>query len=111
MVKYGQGKEGNATPINHHQCVGAREVFWPPDRTKLLRLYHLSHSFSVTTECAVAESLSGAKSTTPPDNPYYILLPEPGLKWHLQLWTRRRRRLFLDAIEFAIEGQEPSTGR
>ena len=39
------------------------------------------------------------------------LLPEPGLKWHLQLWTRRRRRLFLDAIEFAIEGQEPSTGR
>jgi predicted ester cyclase len=39
------------------------------------------------------------------------LLPEPGLKWHLQLWTRRRRRLFLDAIEFVIEGQEPSTGR
>src|SRR6266566_7594935 len=39
------------------------------------------------------------------------LLPEPGLKWHLQLWTRRRRRLFLDSIEFAIEGEEPSTRR
>jgi hypothetical protein len=39
------------------------------------------------------------------------LLPEPGLTWHLQLWTRRRRRLFLDAREFATLGQEPSTGR
>jgi len=64
---------GNATSINHHQCVGASEVSWPPYNPKLLRLYHLSHSFSVTTECAVAESPSVARSTTPSDNPHYIL--------------------------------------
>jgi len=73
MVKHGQGKVGNAAPINHHQRVGAGESFWPPYRTKLLRLFHLSHSFSVTTECAVAESPSVAKSTTLSDNPNYIL--------------------------------------
>src|SRR5713226_5101854 len=49
--------------------VGTGKVFWPPYRTKLLRLFQLVHSFSVTTECAVAESPSVAKSTMPSDNP------------------------------------------
>src|SRR5260370_24583296 len=85
VVKRCQGQVGNATSINHYQCVGTGKVFWPSYRTKLLRLFHLSHSFSVTTECAVAESPSVAKSTTLSDNPNYILVTPIGFEGHLLL--------------------------
>ncbi len=109
VVKRRQGQVGNATSINHHQCVGTGKVFWPPYRTKLLRLFQLVHSFSVTTECAVAESPSVAKSTMPSDNPNYVLVAPRGFKGHLFLGLGRGFRL-IQPIEGTVLRLDAPTG-